>query len=121
MKKRIIVRMVSVRMVGRMIRICVSDDFTVDYDEERAMYRVSVLGIDAKTMNECWNEIWFDAYKDEAVRHGKWLNEPPYTAGGKYLKGQECSICHSYFVSDGNKPYSNHPYCPQCGAKMDGE
>ena len=57
----------------------------------------------------------------EPVRHGKWLNEPPYTAGGKYLKGQECSICHSYFVSDGNKPYSNHPYCPQCGAKMDGE
>lgn len=57
----------------------------------------------------------------EPVKHGKWLNEPPYTAGGKYLKGQECSICHSYFVSDGNKPYSNHPYCPQCGVKMDGD
>jgi hypothetical protein len=57
----------------------------------------------------------------EPIRHGKWINEPPYTADEKYLKGQECSICHSYFVSDGNKPYSNHPYCPQCGARMEGE
>ena len=56
----------------------------------------------------------------DPIRHGKWINELPYTADGKYLKGQECSICHSYFVSDGNKPYSNHPYCPQCGAKMEG-
>ena len=63
-----------------------------------------------------------DGYEDgkkDAIRYGKWLNEPPYTADGKYLKGQECSVCHSYFVSDGNKPYSNHPYCPQCGAKME--
>lgn len=58
----------------------------------------------------------------EPVRHGKWINEPPYKAmDGTYRKGQECSVCHAYFVSDGNKPYSNHPYCCECGAKMDGE
>ena len=58
----------------------------------------------------------------EPVRHGKWINEPPYKAvDGTYKKGQECSVCHSYFVSDGNTPYSNHPYCCECGAKMDGE
>ncbi len=65
-----------------------------------------------------------DGYEDgkkDAIRYGKWLNEPPYIADGKCLKGQECSICHSYFVSDGNKPYSNHPYCPQCGVKMESE
>lgn len=61
------------------------------------------------------------AVEAEPVRHGKWINEPPYTADGKFLKGQECSVCHSYFVSDGNKPYSNHPYCPQCGVKMGGD
>ena len=57
----------------------------------------------------------------QIVRHGKWINEPPYKAmDGTYKKGQECSNCHAYFVSDGNTPYSNHPYCCECGAKMDG-
>ena len=58
----------------------------------------------------------------EPVRHGKWINEPPYKAvDGTWRKGQECSVCHAYFVSDGNKPYRNHPYCCECGAKMEGE
>ena len=56
------------------------------------------------------------------VKDGKWINIPPYRAlNGQYLKGQECSVCHSFFVSEGNTPYSNHPYCCECGAKMDGE
>ena len=55
------------------------------------------------------------------VKHGKWINEPPYYAlDGRYLKSQQCSFCYSVFVSDGNTPYSNHPYCCECGAKMDG-
>lgn len=55
------------------------------------------------------------------LRHGEWINVPPYRAlSGEYLKGQECSVCHSFFVSEGNTPYSNHPYCCECGAKMDG-
>ena len=58
----------------------------------------------------------------EPVRHGKWINEPPYKAAdGTYRKAQICSECNSYFVSEGNTPYSNHPYCCECGAKMDGE
>ena len=39
-----------------------------------------------------------DGYEDgkkDTIRYGKWINEPPYTAEGKYLKGQECSVCHS--------------------------
>ena len=59
---------------------------------------------------------------ENTVKHGKWVNEPPYTTvDGEYLKGQECSVCHAYFVSKGNTPYSNHPYCCECGARMDGE
>ena len=60
--------------------------------------------------------------KRDAVKRGYWINDPPYrTLDGRYFKAQECSVCHSVFVSDGNTPYSNHPYCCECGAKMDGE
>lgn len=56
------------------------------------------------------------------VVHGHWINIPPYTAiNGRYNKGQECSVCHAFFVSSGDTVYSNHPYCAECGAKMDGE
>ena len=54
------------------------------------------------------------------VARGRWINVPPYTSiGGDYLKAQECSECRAFYVSEGNKPYSNHNYCPNCGAKMD--
>lgn len=54
------------------------------------------------------------------VKHGKWIHEPPYKApNGQYLKASECSNCHAFFVSNGNEPYSDHPYCCECGAKMD--
>jgi hypothetical protein len=56
------------------------------------------------------------------VVHGRWEKEPPYTSlGGEYKKALICSECHSFFVSDGNKPWQLHNYCPNCGAKMDGE
>jgi hypothetical protein len=55
------------------------------------------------------------------VVHGYWIDTPPYHAlNGSYNKAQECSVCHAFFVSPGNTPYSNHPYCCECGAKMDG-
>lgn len=55
------------------------------------------------------------------VVHGYWINIPPYrAANGNYNKAQECSVCNAFYVSNGNTPYSNHPYCAECGAKMDG-
>lgn len=55
------------------------------------------------------------------VVNGEWINIPAYIgADGKLHKAQECSVCKVFFVSDPNKPYSNHPYCAECGAKMDG-
>lgn len=54
------------------------------------------------------------------VVHGYWINIPPYHAmNGNYNKAQECSVCRAFYVSSGNTPYSNHPYCAECGAKMD--
>lgn len=56
------------------------------------------------------------------VVHGYWMHEPPYYAlNGKYLKASECSNCYAFFVSNGNEPYSDHPYCCECGARMDGK
>lgn len=54
------------------------------------------------------------------VVHGKWINEGPYRSlGGDWMKLQECSVCHAVYTSHGNTPWSNHKYCPNCGAKMD--
>lgn len=56
------------------------------------------------------------------VVHGHWVNVGPYTTlNGEYKKMQECSVCRAAYVSDGNTPWINHKYCPNCGAKMDGE
>ena len=66
--------------------------------------------------------IWEQPAADVApVVHGRWINVPPYHgAYGQHLKAQECSVCHAFYVSDANKPYSNHKYCAECGARMDG-
>ncbi len=55
------------------------------------------------------------------VRHGHWINFPPYECGAGYKKGQQCSECYTYYVSDGTTPWPNHKYCAECGAKMDGK
>lgn len=41
-----------------LIRICESDDWFVDYDKERGMYRVSYF-----EDNHFKDECWFDEYK----------------------------------------------------------
>ena len=49
------------------------------------------------------------------VRHGEWIEQ--VRDYGKYLvtEGYKCSIC-GYETMDNDKKY-----CPNCGAKMDGE
>lgn len=51
--------------------------------------------------------------ENEPLKHGTW--ELKYIANGHYW---ECSCCHTkpniYITKDTN-------YCPNCGAKMDGE
>lgn len=54
------------------------------------------------------------------VIHAKWINDGPYKSiGGEMLKSQMCSHCNSLFVSPADAPWPNHPYCAQCGARMD--
>ena len=40
------------------------------------------------------------------VRHGEWLPTR--------MENHECSLCH-------DKYHFTYPYCPSCGAKMDGK
>lgn len=72
-------------------------------------------------LEKCVNILYAAPTVDAVeVVHGHWINTPPYTASnGEYNKAQECSVCNAYFVSSGYTRYSNHPYCCECGAKMD--
>lgn len=45
-----------------LIRICESEDFVVDYDKDRGMYRVSVF-----TDYHFMDEYWFDAYEEKEL------------------------------------------------------
>lgn len=45
-----------------LIRISTSDNFIVDYDKDRGMYRVSVF-----EDGHFQDEYWFDAYEEKEV------------------------------------------------------
>ena len=46
------------------------------------------------------------------VRHGRWVNESFYT---------HCSVCGNMAIYDKYGQDVESDYCPNCGAKMDGE
>lgn len=47
------------------------------------------------------------------VRHGRWIEQEKYAFGVMY----DCSICDNRILDNGH----SWNYCPNCGAKMDGE
>ena len=47
------------------------------------------------------------------VRHGRWIEQQKYTFGVMY----DCSICDNRILDNGH----SWNYCPNCGAKMDGD
>lgn len=53
----------------------------------------------------------------EPVRHGGWIERPT----GAYGAWQTwCSACGKHSGIGGIKSNRHKPYCPNCGAKMDG-
>lgn len=54
------------------------------------------------------------------VRHGEWLKAEDDYCGLNII---QCSICHEEwcFEIDDDVIDLNYHYCPNCGAKMDGE
>lgn len=55
------------------------------------------------------------------VVHAEWVGTEydGYADGYPVYDKWECSHCHEEFSSEGEPPL--HNYCPECGAKMDGE
>lgn len=51
------------------------------------------------------------------VRHGEWIDKPT----GAYGRMQSwCSACGKHSGIGGIESNRHKPYCPNCGAKMDG-
>lgn len=55
----------------------------------------------------------------EPVRHGKWIKENIVLTSLPPKRRWHCSECGS--IRDGYDETVLTPYCPHCGAKMDGE
>ena len=52
------------------------------------------------------------------VRHGEW-KYPPYAPFGGSYEMKRCTVCGYKPDFDADNPYTK--FCPECGAKMDGE
>ena len=103
-----------------LIRISTSDDFIVDYDRDRGMYRVSVFD-----EGHFWDEFWFDAYeekevgvKDIAMPVKRWEYYNHEWWAGHCPRCDE-SIAFNYNLdsSEGNRKC----YCYKCGQLCDFE
>jgi hypothetical protein len=52
------------------------------------------------------------------VRHGEWIDKP----SGRYMHmASFCSVCWKKSGVGGTESNRHKPYCPNCGAKMDGK
>lgn len=70
---------------------------------------------------------YLKGYKDgqaEPIKHGRWIKERVHNLhNGEKRNARECSECGAiYFVYDMANAIDEVPrYCPNCGARMDGE
>lgn len=72
-----------------------------------------------------YNADWIHSFIENApaadvveVRHGEWIDKPT----GAYGRMQSwCSSCGKHSGIGGIESNRHKPYCPKCGAKMDGE
>ena len=53
------------------------------------------------------------------VRHGVWKTH--YVGDAKTPWGSDCSVCGEWLIIDRVVIIQKYNYCPNCGAKMDGE
>lgn len=69
-----------------------------------------------KAVNYIHNEI----RRADAVEvvHGEWSTVEDDYCG---LIALECSVCNNQWWFEDDPPIEHYQYCPNCGAKMDGE
>lgn len=87
-----------------------------------AVSRMSELLVSELHMTRCptWNEVYnaigeLPSADVVHVVHGKWIDEDP--AFAEYFAN--CSVCGYEIDVHNERGYFN--FCPNCGAKMDGE
>ena len=78
-------------------------------------YEVCVIVEHSTSEDEDYlTEFGCDDFKDRSKwveqKHGRWEHAPDYA--------EYCSVCEFYPDDEENHAYD---YCPNCGAKMDGE
>ena len=66
---------------------------------------------------DCNDIARFPAVDAVEVRHGRWLNKTERIYADLNYRF-DCSICSHIFYSAGIETFN---YCPNCGAKMDGD
>lgn len=80
---------------------------------------VSAILKDKKTLEQIIDE----EPSIDAVRHGIWIEENPRPRSSQFY----CSVCHRTAYDpqptriDGWVKRCRYAYCPNCGARMDGE
>ena len=82
-----------------------------DYIKREAL-RDALYDADAITMNGVKILNQFPAADVEPVMHGRWGIDGVYVV---------CSVCNRLTLSPIVKQLPTFKYCPNCGAKMDGE
>ena len=93
-----------------------------------ADYFIEYLGLDAEnsreinlgeivTLEDFDRQPTIDA---EPVRHGEWILTKERNIWDEFTEVLKCSECGK-FASRGQGIEVRHRYCPNCGAKMDGE
>ena len=94
----------------QLIKIFENDDFVVDYDRDRGMYRVSVF-----KDNHFQDEHWFDAYEEKECKH-----IPMKVRKEQYFYGINtyCPACNKPLESWFNS-MSRDNYCHACGQALD--
>lgn len=91
-----------------------------------------LIDADALIENKFKNDISYNAFKNlvkrqpsvdvQPVRHGKW-EERKVSDKNCIDEWQTacCSVCHKYHTTPYMYYFDNYNYCPNCGARMDGE
>lgn len=100
-----------------LIKIYENDNFIVDYNKDRGMYRVSVF-----EDNRFWDECWFNAYEDEKTDT---RDVPtPIKRIDKYWWHGYCPRCNEYIYYNFDNGYEvghRKHYCLKCGQLCDFE
>lgn len=108
------------RVENNLIRISESDDWIVDYDKGRGMYRVSYF-----QDNHFVDEYWFDAYEEREVNN-KTVPKPVirFDNCNHERSAGRCPNCNKIISFDfglGDHPGNRKCYCSKCGQLCDFE